>query len=170
MKADLHFHPCFFNRGAGFQFTQWKAPTLKEILNTASSKKVDILTITSCSTHEHVDPRWYEHISEIDEIKDYNFKILNQKLKATKEGQNLIYIFHGQELKTDKADLNILFAEERVRMKGTKGKIESVIDAAKNSGDEVLIGINQLSRCMLTEKELREFYETGKVNFLEYYN
>ena len=167
MKADLHFHPCFFNKGAGFQFTQWRTPHLKRIIEKALEKKIELLTITSCSTYNHFDPRWYETLHELEDVEKYEFEQIPQGIKI--KGKNL-YIFHGQELKTDKADLNVLFAQQRVPIDKTKGKLENVLDAAKDSGDNVLIGINELSRSELTEKEIRDLYEKGKIHFIEIYN
>lgn len=178
MKTDLHFHPSFFNRRAGFQLTEWRVPRLKEIVRKAFRKNLDMLAITSCSTSEHIDPRWEEYLRELEEkgLGTYSIETLPQGLRIGHKGlTNTLYLIHGQELKTDKWDVNVLFASQRVPIANSNGKFGYIIDAANDSGENVLVGLNEIGRKRgkdLSEdcRIILDLYDKGKLHFIESYN
>lgn len=169
MKADLHFHPSFFSRGDKPHFTERKTPSLDEIIATMYQRELELITITSCSTSGHIDKRWDAYLNNLDK-KNLNVTQLSNQGLFLKNNSNQIYLIHGQELQTNKGDINVLFAEKRVPIEKSKGDIFYILDAAKDQGENVLIGINQVSKCSLTPNEIRELYEKGKIDFLESYN
>jgi len=175
MKADLHFHPSFFSRGDISHITERTTPSLAEIEKQAVKTGLDLLTITSCSWAEHIDKRWETYMQEIASTSK---QIPNQFLcpqairftAKTLQGDYLIYLIHGQELQTNKGDLNVLFADKRVPIEKTKGDFYETIQAAKDSGDNILIGVNQLSNCHIPLMEMSELHEHGKIDFVESWN
>lgn len=173
MIADLHFHPSYFNARVGFQLTQWTVPTLKEIVDKAREKNVSILTITSGSNYKRTDARWEDYRYELQlhsGLKGYDHYAFGDALEVCyKTTGTKIYIFHGQELETDRGDINVLFAEKRIGIKGSRGKFNYIIDAAKDSGDDVLIGINCPTR-FKSKEDILQLYIEGKIHFLETHN
>ncbi len=168
MKADLHFHPSFFSYGDKPHITEWNYPTLNKIILNAYEKEIDVLTITSCSSKNSIDKRWDNYMKDLmgyDNIKNY------ARFDCYFDNKpRFIYFFHGQEFKTDKGDLNILFAEQRVPIEKSNGKFEYVVDSARDSGENVLIGINQVGKSKLRKEEIKGLYDTGKIDFIESYN
>ena len=172
MKADLHFHPSFFSRGDKPHITELRTPSLDEIEQKAFDSDIDVLAITSCSWPKHIDKRWNEYLKEAEaKSPTYREILSDQAILSTREdSRKMVYIIHGQELQTNKGDINVLFADQRVPIEKTSGKLEEVISAARDSGNNVLIGINQVRKCKLSPQELKELHQYGEIDFLESYN
>ncbi len=181
MKADLHFHPSFFSRGIKPPITERKIPSLAEIERKALNSKLDLLTITSYSRVEHIDKRWDAYMQELktaseqfpNEFVSPQTNKLPQAIRFTAktlQGDYPIYIIHGQEIQTNKGDVNVLFAEKRVPVENSKGDFYWIVDVAKDSGENVLIGLNQLSNFHLPLMKIKELYEHGKIDFVESWN
>ena len=167
MKADLHFHPSFFSRGDKPHFTERKTPSLEEIAEKAKELDISLLTITSCSTENWIDKRWDRYMEDPWKgVLMGGNRISSQAIKF--DGTR--YLIHGQELKTDRGDVNVLFAEARIPIEKSKGDFYYIIDAANDSGKNVLVGVNQLSRCTVPEAKLIELYKDEKIHFLESWN
>lgn len=99
-------------------------------------KDLDLITVTSCSNAEYRDMRWERYAG------DYNTNML-------REGEK--YIIHGQEIQTDKGDVNVLFAEREIPFKPSeKNPVVNdfywITKAARDSGENVLIGLNEVSK------------------------
>lgn len=172
MKADLHFHPSFFSRGDKPHITEKTTPSLVDIRVKALYTGMDLIAITSCSNSEHIDKRWEAYMQEAEKCIMYfgGKKLDSQVLILGNIPSSMTYLIHGQEFKTNKGDINVLFAEQRIPIENSNGGFYWLLDSARNCGENTLIGINQLSKCKLTPKELRELYEKGKIDFLESYN
>ena len=164
MKADLHFHPGFFGRGEKSHVTERTTPSLEDIEKKAFDLGLSLLTITSCSSKNWIDRRWEAYMNEIEESAES--RILSPQAVRFSP---LLYIIHGQELKTDRGDVNVLFAEKKVPIE-SDGNFYRVIDAAKDCGENVLIGLNQLSNCTIFPSELIKLYEKRKIDFIESWN
>ena len=174
MKADLHFHPSFFSRGDKPHFTEFKTPSLEEILNAMGQKGMEILTITSCSTVSHIDTRWNKYAKEADNLGvefSENSSENENGLFFEDYDRHSLYLLHGQEFKTDKGDINVIGAESRVPIENSNGNFYWMLSAAKDSGHNVIITIPHPSRGLkIDPTELEKLYREGKIDALESYD
>lgn len=175
MNADLHFHPSFFSYGDKNHLTERNYPNLEQICKTAFKKGIDVLTITSCSSRDHIDRRWYNYMND---LKDYN------RIKSTRISENCarfecdfdvephtIYIYHGQEFKTYQGDLNVIFAEKRISIEKCGGNFYELINMAKDSGENVLVTIPNPSRLdQSTIINSKFWYNFQKIDAFESYD
>ncbi len=187
MKADLHFHPSFFSPKTAYSWlknlpgrfehvTERRTPSLYEVAAKAV-ENLDLLAVTSCSSKDHQDLRWQEYQRQAQQ-SERTFELRHPQMIVFHTGNTpvsgyepgVIYLIHGQELKTDVGGLNVLFAEQNVPIQKTDGTLEEVLRAARDSGDNVLIGINELSRFQRRPAEIELMYEDGKIDFLEMWN
>lgn len=168
MNADLHFHPSFFGYGDKPHITEREYPTIEQIVKTAFKKGIDVLAITSCSTYEHIDRRWENYMQSFGKDKNVqNIKVDN----LSNSDKSFLYIFHGQEFKTEKADLNVLFAEKRIPVEKSNGNFCYLLDAARDSGDNVVITLPHPAReNKLTPEEIRFIYDKNMIHALESYD
>ena len=189
MKADLHFHPSHFDEP---HITEWKIPTIKDIFKKAFKKNINLLTITSCSDYVTRDKRWkklekeYDHTFSLGIFCDGmlqsleinpNMYMLNFSQDMHPTPEDILYykliITHGQEIVTDKGDINVLFAEKYIDLKPSerefpKADFKYALNSAKDSGENVVITIPHPTwRNSLSEKELKELFEEGKIDALE---
>lgn len=180
LKADLHSHPSFFSHGyiskwalkilGREHLTEKRTPTIEDILLQARKKGVELLAITSCSSPAHQDKRWESYVREASKYsKKFQVDTNKQRITARPNSPNPIQLIHGQELKTNQGDLNVLFAEKFVPILNSNGDIYYLIDAAKDSGESVLVGINQVSKCKIPARQLGKLHKQGKIDFLETY-
>jgi predicted metal-dependent phosphoesterase TrpH len=174
MKADLHFHPSFFSRGDRSRKTEGEAPTLTDIQRECSNKDLSVVTITSHSWTEHIDKRWGKYMEEMEEdsnVEQFNITPLTTQAIMFQDkyddASDPRYLIHGQELKTDKADVNILFADQRVPVEKTNGKLEEVVRAARDSGNNVLVSLPHPSHNKLTVGDIRALYKRGIIDIME---
>lgn len=186
VKADLHFHPGFYGAGHPWRLTEWKAPTTRDVVQTAWDRGIEVLAITSCVNAYSNDGRWEEHMKG---SYPHNFSVSHLPQGAIFTDlddysvNRSVYLFHGQEFKTDKLDVNVMFAERLVPRKESQrvpGKVDFnyLLDAARDSGDNVLIavppkalGLSEIDRGKdISMEELIDLYEEGKVDCLEAYN
>ncbi len=151
--ADLHFHPSFFSRGDKGHITEWGTPSLVKIVDRARREGLRILAITSCSSKDHTDKRWnayYDEIGSVPGAKAFG----SMAIKV--EGDKPLYIVHGQQIKTNEGDVNILFANERIPVENSGGNFEYVLNAARDLGDNTLITIPHPSRSPALMVKLKE--------------
>ena len=66
--------------------------------------------------------------------------------------------------------MNVLFAEKRVEIEKSNGNFYYIIDAAKDCGKNVLIGLNELNKCAISLPELKKLYNQEKIHFVESWN
>ena len=181
MKADLHFHPSVFAKGDKPHLSERKIPTLFNIEDMMVEKDIDILTITSCSSKDNIDPRWENHrydkeIHPIYQPKDLSeFYVIrfsqNHRDKKSGKMESLKLILHGQEFKTSRGDINVIGALERIPVEKSEGNLFWLLDAARDRGNEVIVTIPHPGRGLqLTSNELVELYEQGKIDALESYD
>ena len=112
-----------------------------------------------------IDKRWEKYMEDGELISEN--KILSSQ--AIRFDPSL-YIIHGQELKTNRGDVNVLFAEKRIPIEKSGGDFYRIIDAAKDCGENVLVGLNELKKCTIFPSELIELYVHGRIHFLESWN
>lgn len=185
MNADLHFHPSFFSRGDKPHITERETPSLADILRNMDKKVSDILTITSCSTASHIDRRWSEYTREVHDLDQtvLNGEEFGENFCDNSNGMFFnrkrgypattipLYLLHGQEFKTDKGDINVIGAESRVPIENSNGDFYWMLDASRNSGQNVLITIPHPARGLkIDADELKKLYEEGKIDALEMYD
>lgn len=176
MKADLHFHPSFFSKGDKGRILepQWARPTLAKLEEKALEKGIDILAVTSCSHDRNTDRRWEAYMKEAEENKDGSMTILGpQGIRCQALGDKVsqpIYIIHGQQIKTDKAELNVLFADEQIYVEGTGAKFNDVLKMARDSGENVLVGLSSPYKAEMAPSDMRTLYRAEQIDFLEAYD
>jgi hypothetical protein len=175
MKADLHFHPSFFS-GNKFHISEpFGMPSLDKIVDKAAERDISLLTITSCSNAVYRDKRWDDYTKKFGKSQSLIYG------KTRKHDE--ITICHGQEFKTDKHDVNVIFADRIIPVKESskvpdKVDFNYLLDSARDYGQNVIIAIPAKSFGLtkqdrgddLTEEELRELYEKRKFDVLEVYD
>jgi len=171
IKADLHYHPSFFTNCQHPRLSEKRAPTLDEIVRLASKRGIDVLAITSCSNYSARDNRWKDYFGKDEPFHNYS-----------RGNKNILFV-RGQEFKTDKLDVNVLFAEGTISPEGStsqKSKFDfyCTLDAAKNAGDNVVVLVQNYpfgltrSDCgsKINPRILEKLYESGKIDGIEAYN
>jgi hypothetical protein len=177
MDADLHFHPSFSSSPT---WLERKIPRIEDIAEAAMDNNIGLLTVTSCSNAVHRDKRWEDLMIQIWDLKNQDMVILSSKaIKVSKKVKHPyerdVVIIHGQEFKTDRGDVNVLFAERDIPLRESlsqfpKADFRYLLDAARNYGEHVVIGLNEVMRSSLSDKEIRDLYERGKIDFIESFN
>ena len=183
IKADLHAHHSFvgldrkslliekIERRIGVE----KKPSLKNIIKQIEKTDLDLVAITSCSDCQDIDRRWDAVISNIKNCEeDYEISLErdNRYLSVKNKDSKRIYLFHGQEFKTDKWDVNVLFAETMIPIVKSKGKFEYLIEASKDCGDNVIVTIPHPARGIRllddsAKKLLIKLYEERRIDAIE---
>lgn len=177
MDADLHFHPSFSSTPT---WLERKIPRIEDIAEAAIQKNIGLLAVTSCSNAVHRDKRWEDFMTQVYDVKNHDMVILSQKaIKVSRRIKNSIerdvVIIHGQEFKTDRGDVNVLFAERDVPLRESLSQFPNadfnyLLDAARDCGDYVLIGLNEVARSSLTEREIINLYNERRIDFIESFN
>lgn len=180
IRADLHFHPGFWSRDLSNTATRIKTPCMEEVVHKAVAEGIGVLSITSCSNAVERDRRWEAYFTERTPVRGFtlvkeipNGKGLlytaNQPTRDRREYS--VYIFHGQEFKTDGPDVNILFAEKDVETRPSRRQPQKVdfnylLDAARDSGQNVIVAV----RPNVDLGTLSQLYSQGKINLFETYD
>ena len=182
MKANLEFHPSFFSKGDRPHLTEWSQPSLSEIAKTGVINCLDILAITSCVNAEHKDKRWENYFEEkaTGFIERLNWNTHQGMRFRNPLANKTLYLIHGQEFKTDKGDVNILFADKTLdatkipsrtgaNFGGLLIDFDYLLDAAQDSGENPLV-LYYPRGDELSILKLRELYQQGKLHALISYN
>lgn len=192
MNADLHFHPGFRSRDLANRYSRVKTPSMEEIVYKAMARNIGILAITSCSNATERDKRWDAYFAEREPVRGFklittasnNKGLMYHANQPTADKRDYaVYVFHGQEFKTDLLDVNILFAEREVLVKPSKTDAKKVdfyyiLDAAKDSGKNVVTAVRPLvsgigcgDRGMNMKLDsIVDLYEKGKIDIFERYD
>jgi len=189
LKADFHSHHCFWDPdklGGYYDLEKRKyatfpeikmegrAPIMRELLDLAFSRGINFFTITSCRHQQQEDKRW--DYFKRDYVIGYDSEGIGEngmRFRLPGDFGGEIYVFHGQELKTDRGDVNILFAEKQIPIIPSKcdsmnASFYETLRAARDCGDHTIVSLCHPSRRGdLRWEEIKRLYEGERIDCVE---